>query len=147
MTPSRLMALAFAALAAAPVAALDYRAVDVPAAILYDAPSQKGKKLYIVRQFTPLEVVVKLEGWTKVRDAEGTLAWIDTKNLTDKRQVVVTAGRAEIRKDAAAEGAVLFEADKWVALELLPGAPPGWARVRHHDGATGFVKATQVWGL
>ena len=23
----------------------------------------------------------------------------------------------------------------------------GWAKVRHRDGATGFVRATQVWGL
>ena len=26
-------------------------------------------------------------------------------------------------------------------------AAPGWAKVRHRDGVTGFVRATQVWGL
>ena len=46
----------------------------MPAAILFDAPSLQGKKLYLIKAQTPVEVVVKLEGWLKVRDAEGTLA-------------------------------------------------------------------------
>lgn len=147
MMAGRLLILALAALAAAPALALDFRAVDVQAAILYDTPSQKGKKLYIVHQYMPLEVVVKLEGWTKVRDAEGSLAWIESKALSDKRQVVVTASRAAIRKEAREEAAVLFEADKWVALELQEAAPAGWVKVRHRDGAVGYVKSTMVWGL
>lgn len=136
-----------ATLASLPAWALEYRAVEAPAAVFYDTPSAKGKKLYIVRRFTPLEVVVKVDGWTKVRDAEGTLAWIETKALTDKRQVVVMAARAEIRKEAADNAAPVFAADKWVALELLEAAPAGWAKVRHRDGASGYVKATQIWGL
>lgn len=147
MMAGRLFILALAALVAAPVCALEFRAVDVQAAILYDTPSQKGKKLYIVHQYMPLEVVVKLDGWTKVRDAEGSLAWIESKALTEKRQVVVTAGRTSIRKEAREEAAQLFEADKWVALELLEAAPAGWVKVRHRDGATGYVKSTMVWGL
>ncbi len=26
-------------------------------------------------------------------------------------------------------------------------ASPGWAKVRHRDGATGYMRSTQVWGL
>lgn len=147
MKTGRRIVLAIAALAAMPAVALDYRAVETSAAILYDTPSQKGKKLYIVRQHAPLEVVVRLEGWSKVRDAEGTLAWIETKALSDRRHVVVTAGRAEIRKAPAADAPLAFEAEKWVALELLEAAPAGWAKVKHLDGTVGYVKSTQVWGL
>lgn len=147
MRSGRLIALTLAALAAMPAAALDYRSVEAPAAILYDTPSQKGKKLYIVRQFTPLEVVVRLDGWFKVRDVEGSLAWIETRDLSDKRQVVVTASRAAVRKEARDDAPLAFEADKWVALELLEVGPQGWARVRHRDGTTGYVKSTMVWGL
>ena len=32
----------------------------------------------------------------------------------------------------------------WNWLETVPG---GWARVRHRDGQSGFLKAPQVWGL
>lgn len=143
----RLLATACLALLAAPVLAIDYRSVDVPAAILYDSPSLKGKKLYLIKAQTPIEVVVRLEGWFKVRDAEGTLAWLEAKQLSERRMLVVTAARAEIRQADKAEAAVLAELDKWVAVEFIEPAAPGWAKVRHRDGVTGFVRATQVWGL
>ena len=143
----RLLATACLALLAAPVLAIDYRSVDVPAAILYDSPSLKGKKLYLIKAQTPVEVVVRLEGWFKVRDAEGTLAWLEAKQLSERRTLVVTAARAEIRQSDKAEAAVLAELDKWVAVEFIEPAAPGWAKVRHRDGVTGFVRATQVWGL
>ena len=143
----RLLATACLALLAAPVLAIDYRSVDVPAAILYDSPSLKGKKLYLIKAQTPVEVVVRLEGWFKVRDAEGTLAWLEAKQLSERRTLVATAARAEIRQADKAEAAVLAELDKWVAVEFVEPAAPGWAKVRHRDGVTGFVRATQVWGL
>ena len=143
----RLLATACLALIAAPVLAIDYRSVDVPAAILYDSPSLKGKKLYLIKAQTPVEIVVRLEGWFKVRDAEGTLAWLEAKQLSERRTLVVTAARAEIRQSDKAEAAVLAELDKWVAVEFIEPAAPGWAKVRHRDGITGFVRATQVWGL
>ncbi|MDR0735867.1 MAG: hypothetical protein LBF51_03375 [Zoogloeaceae bacterium] len=127
--------------------AQEYRSVSAVAAILYDAPSAQGKKLYLVKTGTPLEVLIQIEGWTKVRDAEGGIAWIANPALTARRMVVVTADRAEVRQAANEDAALVFQADKWVALELLEGAPPGWAKVRHRDGASGFVRMMQVWGL
>lgn len=133
--------------AAGAALAIDYRSVSVPAAILYDAPSQAGKKLYLIKAQTPVEVVVRLDGWYKVRDAEGTLAWVEARNLVDKRTLVVTAPRAELRLAEKAEAAILAELDKWVAVEFVEPASPGWAKVRHRDGATGYIRSTQVWGL
>lgn len=130
-----------------PVQALDYRSVDAPVAVLYDAPSQQGKKLYLLKQQTPVELVVRLEGWSKVRDAEGSLAWIESKQLSEKRTVVVIAPRAEVRQADQPDAPVAFLADKWVALDFLGTASPGWVKVRHRDGSAGFVKTTQVWGL
>jgi SH3-like domain-containing protein len=139
---------AFALIGAAGAApALDFRSVDVPAAILYDSPSQQGKKLYLIRAQTPVEVVVPLAGWVKVRDAEGTLAWVEARNLGERRTLVVTAPRAEIRQADKPDAPVLAELDKWVVVDFVEPAAPGWAKVRHRDGATGYVRATQVWGL
>ena len=135
------------ALAAASAAAIDYRSVDVPAAILYDAPSQKGKKLYLIKAQTPVEVVVRLEGWSKVRDAEGGLAWIESRQLAERRMLVVTAAKAEIRQADKPEAPILAELDKWVAVEFVEPASTGWVKVRHRDGATGYIRSTQVWGL
>lgn len=127
--------------------AIDYRSVDAPAAILYDAPSQKGKKLYLIKAQTPVEVVVRLEGWYKVRDAEGTLAWIEARHLAERRTLVVTAARAELRQSDKPEAPVLAELDKWVAVDFVEAAAPGWAKVKHRDGINGYVRSTQVWGL
>ncbi len=127
--------------------AIDYRSIEVPAAILYDSPSQKGKKLYLIKAQTPVEAVVRLEGWVKVRDAEGTLAWIEARNLGERRTLVVTAPRAEIREADRAEAPVVTTLDKWVVVDFVEPASPGWTKVRHRDGATGYVRSTQVWGL
>lgn len=133
--------------AATAALAIDYRSVEVPAAILYDSPSQKGKKLYLIKAQTPVEAVVRLEGWVKVRDAEGTLAWIEVRNLAERRTLVVTAPRAEIREADKADAPVVATLDKWVVVDLVEPASPGWAKVHHRDGATGYVRSTQVWGL
>ncbi len=139
---------AFALIGAASTAlALDYRSVEVPVAILYDSPSQKGKKLYLIRAQTPVEVFMRLEGWAKVRDAEGTLAWIESKQLSERRTLMVTAPRAEIRQSDKPDAPVVGELEKWVVVDFLEPAAPGWAKVRHRDGATGYVRSTQVWGL
>lgn len=127
--------------------ALDYRSVSAPAAVLYDAPSHQGKKLYLIKAQTPVEVVVRLEGWFKVRDAEGSLAWIESRHLAERRTVVVTAPRAEIRQSDQPEASVIAQADKGVGLDFVEPASPGWAKVRHRDGTSGYVRSTQVWGL
>ena len=129
-----------------PANAVDYRTVD-SATVLYDAPSQKGSKLFVIKRDTPVEVVVGLEGWAKVRDSAGGLAWIERKYLSDKRSVIVTAERAEVRQKAEEGAPLVFEAEKNVALEYLEAAPGGWIKVHHRDGPTGYVRANQIWGL
>lgn len=128
-----------------PVQAIEYRTVDAPA-VLYDAPSQKGKPLFVIRRHTPVELVVGLEGWAKVRDVEGTLAWIEKKNLAERRSLIVTAPRAGVRQSADEGAPLVFEAERGVALEYLETLPSGWVKARHRDGQSGFVRANQVWG-
>ncbi|MFC5301515.1 SH3 domain-containing protein [Azospira restricta] len=133
-------------LASVPAFAIDYRSVET-ATVLYDAPSVKGKPLFVIRRHTPVEPVVSLEGWAKVRDADGGLAWIERKYLSEQRTVQVVADRAQVRREASDESPLAFEAEKGVALELLEAGVGGWAKVRHRDGQSGFVRGNQVWGL
>jgi SH3-like domain-containing protein len=141
-----LLASVPAVLTSAAAFAIEFRSVDA-ATVLYDAPSVKGKPLYVIKRFTPVEPVVSLEGWTKVRDAEGGLAWIEKKHLSEQRTVLVTVSRAQVRREANEDAQLVFEADKSVALEFLEPVAGGWAKVRHRDGQSGFVRANQVWGL
>ena len=142
----RLLPLLILACFSLPVSAIEFRSINA-ATVLYDAPSARGGKLFVIKRDTPVEVVVSLEGWSKVRDAQGGLAWIDKKYLAEKRTLIVIADRAVVRQKAEDDSPLVFEAEKNVALEYVEAASGGWVKVLHRDGATGFVRANQVWGL
>ena len=133
-------------LAAFGVGAAEFRSVQESAAVLYDAPSRAATPLFVVQRNYPLEVLVNLDAWIKVRDHAGALSWIEKKALGDKRMVLVTGASAEVRVRAEEGAPAAFVAAQNVALELVEVAPNGWLRVRHADGAAGFVRAAQVWG-
>ncbi len=128
-------------------AAAEFRAVAVDQAVLYDAPSIEARKLFVLSRHYPVEVIVSLEKWAKVRDASGELAWVEKSKLGDKRMLLVTAPVADIRSQPNAGAAVVFRAERDVVLELLELTPGGWARVRHADGQTGFLSLGQAWGV
>lgn len=142
----QLTALALGLLATFSAAAIDYRSVVEPA-LLYDAPSQQAAPLFAIARGTPVESIVALDAWVKVRDVKGELAWIEKRLLSEKRAVMVTVDRAQVRAQADDRSATVFEADRDVLLELVEPGSSGWARVRHRDGQQGFVKSSQVWGL
>lgn len=126
--------------------AAEFRSVEDPAAVLYDGPSREATPVYIVSRLYPLEIIVSLEAWVKVRDHAGALSWIEKRALSDKRTVVVTAPSATVRVKPEDTAPVAFVAAQNVALELVEIAPGGWMRVRHADGASGFVRSNAVWG-
>jgi len=131
-------------------AAAEFRSTS-EAAVLYDAPSIKSKALYALGRDYPLEVIVNVEGWLKVRDAAGTVAWIEKRSVGDKRMLTVRGATADVLAQPEASAAVVFKAEQNVLLELVdpsyPTTTPGWAKVKHRDGQTGYVKIAQVWGL
>ncbi|MEQ1813060.1 MAG: SH3 domain-containing protein [Candidatus Nitrotoga sp.] len=126
--------------------AADYLSIAEGSAIFYDAPSTKAKKIFVGSRYLPLEQVVSLEGWVKVRDSSGKLSWVEKRMLSDKRTVLVTAPLASVRKMPEAEATIVFQAILNVSLEWLEDTHIGWIKVRHLDGATGYVKASEVWG-
>lgn len=141
-----LVVVALIGVAAAPAWALEFRSIAGTAAVLYDAPSAKSRKVYVVNHGYPLEVVVVVEGWTKVRDAAGEFTWVETKALSDKRTVMVKVPVALIRQGTDDASPVVFQAQQDVILELESAAPGGWLRVKHRDGQSGFIRVADVWG-
>ncbi len=125
--------------------AADFRSAAEAAVVLYDAPSVKGRKLYIVNRGYPLEVVVQVEGWIKVRDAAGTLSWVESKSLDTTRNVLLRTA-ATVRQKPADDAPVAFEAQRDLLLEMLASASGGWVHVKHRDGVVGYVRAADVWG-
>ncbi len=114
-----LVLILFAAVGIAPAAALEFRSVSENAAVLYDAPSAKANKLYIVNYGYPVEVLVAVEGWAKVRDGNGDLTWVESKNLAERRTVMVKVPLAQVRQSADDNAPVVFQAQQNVILDLV----------------------------
>ena len=126
--------------------ALEYKAVGNDPAIMYDAPSVRGRKVFIAPRGMPVEVVLTYGDWTKVRDATGGLAWMESKALVNEHNVVVRVPQAIVRAAPDESSAIVFTAEKGVLMQLLDASNPGWLQVRHRDGLTGYVQAASVWG-
>jgi SH3-like domain-containing protein len=113
---------------------------------MYDAPSTKANKVFIINALTPLELLVRLDKLTKVRDMEGTIGWVENAALGERRHVQVSGASADVRANPAANAALVFDAQRMVVLEVTGAPIDGWLPVKHRDGQSGFVRLTQVWG-
>ncbi|OGT23792.1 MAG: hypothetical protein A2342_07450 [Gallionellales bacterium RIFOXYB12_FULL_54_9] len=129
-----------------PVLAVDYVSVGDGSAILYDAPSLKAKKLFVVNRYMPFEQVVSLDNWVKVRDHSGGLYWLEKRVLTNKKYVFAVSQMVDVRAEPDSGAARVIQVHVQVALELLESTGTGWVKVRHKDGETGYVRSVEVWG-
>jgi SH3-like domain-containing protein len=128
--------------------ALEFKSVAAPKAILYDAPSSAAKKILLLSQGYPVEIIVDLGEWLKVRDAQGSISWIEAKQLSGKRTVMVISANAEMRSSADAASSLLATLEKDVVLEIGDTRlTNGWLKVKHRDGMTGFILISSVWGF
>jgi len=130
-----------------PAAAGEFRSIAENGTLMYDAPSVRAKKLFVASRYYPVEVVINIDAWVKVRDHAGDLTWVEKKALSDKRTIVVTAALAEVRQTPSEDAAMVFQAQRGVALDLAEAQAGGWVKVRHADGQVGYVKLNQVWGF
>ena len=128
----------------------DFRQTSADATIAFEGPSAKATRQYIYSRGTPVEVVVQIEGWLKVRDAQGALAWVEKKALTDRTNVQVKSPTADALAAPDAASPIVFRAENGVLLTLVTPQPPNagaWAQVRHRDGQVGFVRVDALFGL
>ncbi|MEO8976673.1 MAG: SH3 domain-containing protein [Casimicrobiaceae bacterium] len=158
-TTHRRVSLAWLAMIAASsfaisAGAADYKVTNDAPTVVYDAPSAKARALFLFGRDVPVEVIVEVEGWTKVRDVGGTIGWIATPSLADRRELIVRTPVAEIRAAPEDAAPIVFRAEQNVLLELAETATstagtsvPGWVKVRHRDGQVGYVRIAQVFGL
>jgi SH3-like domain-containing protein len=134
--------------------AAEFRSTFDPATVLYDAPSLRAKPMFVFGRDVPLEVIVPVEGWIKVRDAGGTIGWVEKRALGERRVLLVRVPLAEVRAIPDDAAPIVFRAEQNVLLELAETATsasttamPGWVGVKHRDGQAGYVRIAQVFGL
>src|SRR3989442_1181449 len=63
----------------------EFRSIAENGTPMYDAPSVRAKKLFVASRLYPVEVVINIDAWIKVRDQAGDLSWVEKKALSDKR--------------------------------------------------------------
>ena len=138
----------------ASAAAADYRTTADNPTLMYDAPSAKARAQFLFGPDVPVEIVVQVEGWTKVRDAGGTIGWMANKSLGEKHVLLVRVPVADIRANPDDSAPLVFRAEQNVLLDMAEAATstattatPGWVKVRHRDGQVGFVRISQIFGL
>lgn len=130
------------------VHAAEFRSVNVAAAVLWDGPSDKAKKVFVAPRGMPVELISTLNTWMKVRDVAGDVSWVVGSDLSKTRTVLATT-LATVRTAAQEAAPLAFQAERGVTFELLDAGQitAGFIHVKHKDGTVGFVKASEVWGL
>jgi SH3-like domain-containing protein len=129
----------------------DFKQTTDAATVAYEGPSTRSTKQFVYSRGTPLEVLVSIEGWLKVRDAQGALVWIERRALGDRVNVQVKSTTpADVLSAPDAASPVAFRVDGGVLLSLVSPPTPAtgaFVQVRHRDGQTGFVRIDALFGL
>ena len=130
--------------------AIEWRSLAAPA-ILYDAPSAKAKALYLGPKGMPVEALVTLDTFVKVRDLEGGVMWVEKKNLNEAKAASATSVLARqalsVRQSADDNASEVFSIARGVLLEPQEPAKNGWVRVKHRDGQSGYAKVADLFGM
>jgi SH3-like domain-containing protein len=126
----------------------DFKQTIDAATVAFEGPSTRATKQFIYSRGTPLEVLVTIEGWHKVRDAQGGLVWVERRALGERTQVQVKSPTT-VEARAAADDAspVVFRAEPGVLLTLVAPPTSAYAQVRARDGQTGFLRIDTLFGI
>ena len=134
--------------ASAIVQAGDYRSVAVANATLFESPSLQAKKVWILSLYYPVEIIVNLGQWLKVRDAEGGLYWLEANTLSTRLTALVVDSKTDLRQSDSATSTLLAILSKDVVVDVLGvSSKRNWIKVRHYNGITGYVARTALWGV
>lgn len=98
------------------------------------------------RRNLPVEVVAEYEYWRRVRDHDGTEAWVH-KNLTSGKRYALVDGIVRpllAKADPAAE--VLLTAEPGVQVRLRRCPDRAWCQVEI-AGEKGWMERRHLWGL
>jgi SH3-like domain-containing protein len=97
------------------------------------------------RKGMPVEVVAEYDTWRKVRDVEGTEGWVNQNLLSSRRGMIVTGAIRALRRDPAANAAVVARAEPDVVGQLL-SCKGEWCRVEL-GGFRGWLRRSEFWGV
>ena len=129
---------------AAPVTYVSQRAEN---ANMREGPSYKHRVLWVYKhKGYPFQVLARYDVWRRVRAHDGTMGWMSTAMLSDRRTVLVTGGdRAAIYSDPEPRAKVVAYA--------MPGATANLEACAIRScrisapGLKGWIDKQRIWGV
>jgi SH3-like domain-containing protein len=98
-----------------------------------------------VRAGLPVEVIREWGIWRQLRDADGTVGWMNKNLLSGERHAIVMRSIRTLYQGPDLQSPIVWriEPGAVVAVNMCDG---GWCRVTR-DGKAGYILRSQIWGV
>ena len=132
-----------------PASSADFVSIKVKKAFLYEGPSSSTDKEFIITEGYPLQVMVRLKDWIKVKDHLGKISWIQSADTSKDRNVMTLNDNVNLFYKPTTDSVHLAKIEKDITLKLLSPFPTnGWIQVKTlSQNIEGYIRAEDVWGL
>ncbi|KAF0231811.1 MAG: hypothetical protein FD175_372 [Beijerinckiaceae bacterium] len=115
-----------------------------------EGPSKEHRiKWVFKREGLPVEVIGEHEQWRRIRDSESTDGWVYFGRLSNRRTVIVRAGKDKpeqnLMKDDRDGAAVVARLQPGV-IANVENCTVSWCKVSI-EGYSGYLKKDAVWGV
>jgi SH3-like domain-containing protein len=150
LSPLRCLAFALLCFAVLPVLAAPQRQPQMASAAVDDlsmrtGPGTRYEAHWTVGKGYPFRVIGRKGNWLHVRDFENDKAWVYRSLTNSTPHRVVKATLANLRRSASTASPIVARAAYGEVLRILQRRGD-WLKVRHQDGAVGWVASRLTWG-
>ena len=108
-------------------------------------PSSKKAILWEYGKGFPLQILATKGNWYKVTDFEKDVGWVFRKLVGRTPHMIVKKKRVNIRSGPGSKYKLIGKANYGVVFKTLEQRK-GWAKIKHENGLTGWVRRDLVWG-
>ena len=108
-------------------------------------PGENYSVLWELGRGFPLKIVGTKGSWTKVEDFEGDTGWIYSKLVNRRAHLIVKKKRINVRSGPSSSYRLVGKANYGVVFKTVKNSK-GWAKVKHENGLTGWVRRDLLWG-
>jgi SH3-like domain-containing protein len=98
------------------------------------------------RKGLPVEILASYDVWRRVRDADGTVGWVHSSMVSDRRTVVVRSSRPAPLREHAAVGSPVIALLAPGVVGKLEGCDAIACEVSV-SGADGWIDKKNIWGV
>ncbi|MFH7325019.1 SH3 domain-containing protein [Desulfurivibrio sp. C05AmB] len=125
-------------------AAAEYVSIQRDKVNIRSGPSTDHAIVWEVFRGFPLQILERRGEWARVSDFENDQGWIYIPLVSNTKTLIVRVNTANMRGGPGTNHEVIASVRYGVIFEPLERRGD-WIRVRHSDGATGWISASLLW--